>query len=171
MAVRRTSHANRAGTSLDSGGELLAAIVVLSFASYKLLGSDLLPEMDEGGFILDYITPPGSSLAESNRILLRIEKILRSTPEVETTSRRTGLQLGLAAVTEANSGDFTVKLKSDRKRAIDDIISDIRSQIEGQEPGAKVEFVQLLQDMIGDLTSQPEPSRHQIILARWKALE
>ena len=133
------------------------AIVVLSFASYNLLGSDLLPEMDEGGFILDYITPPGSSLTESNRILLRIEKILRSTPEVETTSRRTGLQLGLAAVTEANSGDFTVKLKSDRKRAIDDIISDIRSQIEGQEPTVKVEFVQLLQDMIGDLTSQPEP--------------
>jgi multidrug efflux pump subunit AcrB len=150
------------------------AIVVLSLASYKLLGSDLLPEMDEGGFILDYITPPGSSLAESNRILLRIEKILRSTPEVETTSRRTGLQLGLAAVTEANSGDFTVKLKSDRKRAIDDIISDIRSQIEGQEPATKVEFIQLLQDMIGDLTSQPEPagtSRYQVILARWKALE
>jgi multidrug efflux pump subunit AcrB len=133
------------------------AIVVLSFASYKLLGSDLLPEMDEGGFIVDYITPPGSSLAESNRILLRIERILRSIPEVETTSRRTGLQLGLAAVTEANSGDFTVKLKSDRKRAIDDIISDIRSQIEGQEPAVKVEFVQLLQDMIGDLNSQPEP--------------
>jgi multidrug efflux pump subunit AcrB len=133
------------------------AIVVLSFASYKLLGSDLLPEMDEGGFILDYITPPGSSLSESNRILLRIEKILQSTPEVETTSRRTGLQLGLAAVTEANSGDFTVKLKTDRKRAIDDIISDIRSQIEEHEPVAKVEFVQLLQDMIGDLTSQPEP--------------
>ena len=133
------------------------AIVVLSFASYKLLGSDLLPEMDEGGFIVDYITPPGSSLAESNRILLRIDKILRSTPEVETTSRRTGLQLGLAAVTEANSGDFTVKLKTDRKRAIDEIISDIRSQIEGNEPAVKVEFVQLLQDMIGDLTSQPEP--------------
>ena len=133
------------------------AIVVLSLASYKLLGSDLLPEMDEGGFILDYITPPGSSLTDSNRILLRIEHILRSTPEVETTSRRTGLQLGLTAVTEANSGDFTVKLKSDRKRAIDDIISDIRSRIEGQEPATKVEFVQLLQDMIGDLTSQPEP--------------
>ncbi len=133
------------------------AIVVLSFASYKLLGSDLLPEMDEGGFILDYITPPGSSLAESNQILLRIDKILRSTPEVETTSRRTGLQLGLTAVTEANSGDFTVKLKADRKRGIDDIISGIRSQIEVQEPTIKVEFVQLLQDMIGDLTSQPEP--------------
>jgi CzcA family heavy metal efflux pump len=132
-------------------------IVILAFVCYKLLGSDLLPEMDEGGFILDYFTPPGSSLAESDRILQHIEEIVRSQPEVENTSRRTGLQLGLAAVTEANRGDFTVKLKSDRKRDIDEIISDIRSEIEQTEPAAKVEFVQVLQDMIGDLTSQPEP--------------
>jgi multidrug efflux pump subunit AcrB len=116
-----------------------------------------LPEMDEGGFILDYYTPPGSSLAESDRILQHLEEIVRSQPEVENTSRRTGLQLGLAAVTEANRGDFTVKLKKDRKRGIDDIISDIRSEIKKTEPGADVEFVQVLQDMIGDLTSQPEP--------------
>jgi CzcA family heavy metal efflux pump len=132
-------------------------IVVLAFACYKLLGSDLLPEMDEGGFVLDYFTPSGSSLAESDRILQHIEEIVRSQPEVESTSRRTGLQLGLAAVTEANRGDFTVKLKRDRKRDIDDIISDVRSEIEHTEPAAKVEFVQVLQDMIGDLTSQPEP--------------
>jgi multidrug efflux pump subunit AcrB len=121
------------------------------------LDTDLLPKMDEGGFILDYFTPPGSSLAESNSILLRIEEILRSMPEVENTSRRTGMQLGLAAVTEANNGDFTVKLKRDRKRDIEEIISDVRSQIEQTEPATKVEFVQLLQDMIGDLTSAPEP--------------
>src|SRR5205823_3709680 len=102
-------------------------------------------------------TPPGSSLAESNRILLHIEEILKSTPEVENTSRRTGLQLGLVAVTEANNGDFTVRLKKDRKRDIDDIIADIRSEIESTEPSTKVEFIQLLQDMIGDLTSAPEP--------------
>jgi CzcA family heavy metal efflux pump len=140
---------------------LLAAssvvIIVLSIVCYLSLGSDLLPAMDEGGFILDYFTPPGSSLAESNRILLHIEEILRATPEVENTSRRTGMQLGLAAVTEANNGDFTVKLKSNRKRDIDDIIADIRSQIEGEEPATKIEFVQLLQDMIGDLISQPQP--------------
>src|SRR6266513_2241157 len=88
-------------------------IVILAFVCYKALGSDLLPEMDEGGFILDYFTPSGSSLAESDRILQHIEEIVRSQPEVENTSRRTGLQLGLAAVTEANRGDFTVKLKSD----------------------------------------------------------
>src|SRR6266704_2468937 len=132
-------------------------IVALTFACYKYLGSDLLPEMDEGGFILDYFTPPGSSLAESNRILLHIEEILHATPEVENTSRRTGLQLGLAAVTEANRGDFTVKLKRGRKRGIDDIIADVRSEIEQKEPATKVEFIQILQDMIGDLTSQPEP--------------
>jgi len=132
-------------------------IIVLSIVCYLSLGSDLLPAMDEGGFILDYFTPPGSSLAESNRILLHMEEILRATPEVENTSRRTGMQLGLAAVTEANNGDFTVKLKSNRKRDIDDIIADIRSQIEGDEPATKIEFVQLLQDMIGDLISQPQP--------------
>ena len=133
------------------------AIVVLSVVCFKLLGTDLLPEMDEGGFILDYFTPPGSSLAESNRILLRLEEVLHSKKEVENTSRRTGLQLGPAAVTEANNGDFTVKLKKDRDRGIDEVIADIRSEIEEGEPGTKVEFIQLLQDMIGDLTSQPEP--------------
>ena len=134
-----------------------AAIVVLSYVCYSFLGTEFLPEMDEGGFILDYFTPPGSSLAESNRILQHIEEILHSTPEVENTSRRTGMQLGLAAVTEANNGDFTVKLKKDRKRGIDEVIADVRGQIEEEEPATKVEFIQLLQDMIGDLTSQPEP--------------
>ena len=132
-------------------------VVALSVLCYSFLGADFLPAMDEGGFILDYFTPPGSSLAESNRILLHIEEILKSAPEVENTSRRTGLQLGLVAVTEANNGDFTVRLKKDRKRDIDDIIADIRSEIESTEPGTKVEFIQLLQDMIGDLTSAPEP--------------
>ena len=135
----------------------IIVIIIGSYVCYRSLGSDLLPEMDEGGFILDYYTPPGSSLAESDRILQHLEEIVRSQPEVENTSRRTGLQLGLAAVTEANRGDFTVKLKKDRKRGIDDIISDVRSEIKKTEPGADVEFVQVLQDMIGDLTSQPEP--------------
>jgi len=132
-------------------------VIVLSMVCYHFLGSDLLPEMDEGGFILDYYTPPGSSLAESNRILQHIEQILRETPEVENTSRRTGLQLGLAAVTEANRGDFTVRLKQKRDRGIDEVIDEVRAKIKQTEPAADVEFVQVLQDMIGDLTSAPEP--------------
>ncbi len=133
------------------------AIIALTYGCYRLLGTDLLPEMDEGGFILDYYTPPGSSLTESDRILQRIERILRATPEVENTSRRTGLQLGLAAVTEANRGDFTVKLKSKRDRGIDEVIDDVRAQIKKTEPSTDVEFVQVLQDMIGDLSNEPEP--------------
>src|SRR6267154_1590181 len=105
-------------------------VIALSVLCYRFLGTDFLPAMDEGGFILDYFTPPGSSLAESNRILLHIEEILKSTPEVENTSRRTGMQLGLVAVTEANNGDFTVRLKKNRKRDIDDIIADIRGETE-----------------------------------------
>ncbi len=139
---------------------LLASSVVimaLSYGCYRFLGTDLLPAMDEGGFILDYYTPAGSSLTESDRILRHIEEILRSVPEVENTSRRTGLQLGLAAVTEANRGDFTVRLKRKRSRDIDEIIEDVRGQVEQSEPSAKVEFVQVLQDMIGDLSNEPEP--------------
>ncbi len=133
------------------------ALVVISFACFKFLGSDLLPEMDEGGFILDYLTPPGSSLAETDRIVSHLEQILRETPEVESTSRRTGMQLGLAAVTEANRGDLTVKLKANRSRATDDVIADLRAQIKREEPAADVDFPLILQDMIGDLTGEPEP--------------
>jgi multidrug efflux pump subunit AcrB len=134
-----------------------AAIVVLSLACYKFLETELMPEMDEGSFILDYWTPPGSSLTESDRILQHIDKILKATPEVENTSRRTGLELGLAAVTEANRGDFTVRLKRKRDRAIDEIITDVRNEINKTEPATRVEFVQVLQDMIGDLSNEPEP--------------
>jgi hypothetical protein len=96
---------------------------------------------------------------------------LHATPEIETTSRRTGLQLGLAAVTEANNGDFTVKLKSKRDRDVEEVIEDVRGRIEEEEPAAKVEFVQLLQDMIGDLTSQPKPIVIKALRTRWKILE
>ncbi|HWW85777.1 MAG TPA: efflux RND transporter permease subunit, partial [Vicinamibacterales bacterium] len=96
-------------------------VVIAAYACYQGLGSDLLPAMDEGGFIIDYIMPAGSSLAETDGVLTGVEQILKSTPEVEGTSRRTGLQLGLAAVTEANTGDVTVKLKQDRKRTGDEV--------------------------------------------------
>ncbi|MGD0446417.1 MAG: efflux RND transporter permease subunit [Edaphobacter sp.] len=134
-----------------------ALLAVGIYAGYAALGTDLLPEMDEGGFILDYIMPAGSSLAETDRVLQHVERILQNTPEVESTSRRTGLQMGLAAVTEANTGDITVKLKSKRDRGIDEVIADLRAQIKSSEPQLDVEFTQVLQDMIGDLSNAPEP--------------
>jgi CzcA family heavy metal efflux pump len=137
-------------------------LVVGTWAGYQALGSDLLPEMDEGGFILDYIMPAGSSLSETNRVLEHVERILHDTPEVESTSRRTGLQMGLASVTEANTGDFTVKLKAKRSRAIDDVMADVRAQIRSTEPELDIEFTQVLQDMIGDLSNAPEPIQIKI---------
>ncbi len=128
-----------------------------SYFCYNSLGSDLLPAMDEGNFILDYLTPAGSSLTDTNDILLGVEKIILATPEVESDSRRTGLQLGLSGVTEANRGDFSVKLKRDRKRPIDEVISEVRAKVNKQYPQLDVEFIQTLQDMIGDLSNSPEP--------------
>ena len=143
-------------------GVACSLLVIASWVGYQALGSDLLPEMDEGGFVLDYIMPAGSSLTETNRVLQHVERILHETPEVEVTSRRTGLQMGLAAVTEANTGDFTVKLKSKRSRGIDDVIEDVRAQIKATEPELDVEFTQVLQDMIGDLSNAPEPIQIKI---------
>jgi multidrug efflux pump subunit AcrB len=138
-------------------GGLCAILIVISYLSYKKLGSDLLPAMDEGGFILDYVTPPGSSLQETNRMVSHMEQIVRTLPETESTSRRTGLQLGLAAVTEANTGDISVKLKDDRKRGIDEILADVRAKVTAAEPAVDVDFHQVLEDMIGDLTGAPQP--------------
>ena len=148
-------------------GVFCVILIAVSYVCYNQLGTDLLPHMDEGGFILDYVMPPGSSLAETNRVVTHVENIIKAVPEVESTSRRTGLQLGLAAVTEPNTGDIAVKLKDKsgffgfggggRTRNIDDIISEVRQKVTTQEPALDVEFTQVLQDMISDLTGAPEP--------------
>ena len=134
-----------------------AVIIVVSVVAFRSLGTDLLPEMDEGGFIVDYLSPAGSSLQETNRMVSHVEQMLREIPEVQSTSRRTGLELGLAAVTEANRGDIAVKLRRKRDRSADEVISELRAKVEQQEPGLEVEYVQVLQDMIGDLSNAPEP--------------
>jgi len=152
---------------------LSLVLIACAYASYRGLGTDLLPEMDEGGFIVDYLMPAGTSLQETDRVLEHVEQILHSVPEVETTSRRTGLQLGLAAVTEANSGDFTVKLKQDRSRSVEEVMEEVRAKVHQSEPALDIELLQLLQDMIGDLSNAPEPvqiklfSNDPTILKEW----
>ena len=152
---------------------LSLVLIACAYASYRGLGTDLLPEMDEGGFIVDYLMPAGTSLQETDRDLEHVEQILHSIPEVETTSRRTGLQLGLAAVTEANSGDFTVKLKQDRSRSVEEVMEEVRAKVHQSEPALDIELLQLLQDMIGDLSNAPEPvqiklfSNDPAILKEW----
>ncbi len=134
---------------------IIAVLAVLTFFIYKGLGSEFLPEFEEHGFILDYVAPPGASLDETDRMLRHVEQMLKDTPGVDGYSRRTGAQLGLAGVTEPNTGDFAIKLKD--SAATDDVVSDLRHKIESTEPALRVEFPGILSDLIGDLVSAPQP--------------
>ncbi|MFN2578929.1 MAG: efflux RND transporter permease subunit [Pyrinomonadaceae bacterium] len=145
--------------ALDNRWIVLIIIVVVllgSYFLYKGLGSEFLPEFDESAFVLDYWAPPGASLAETNRMLGDVEEKLMKTPEIESYSRRTGLELGLF-VTEPNRGDFAVKLRPGHKRDTDEVISDLREQIAEAEPALEIEFVGIVPDVIGDLQGAPEP--------------
>jgi multidrug efflux pump subunit AcrB len=135
---------------------VIALLLLGSFFIYKMLGSEFLPSFDEGAFVLDYTAPPGASLGETDRMLRHVEAMLKETPDVESYSRRTGLQLGLS-ITEPNTGDFLVKLKSGKRRTTDEVTAELRSKIEGSEPALRVEFAGILSDLIGDLTSSPAP--------------
>lgn len=145
--------------SLDNRWLVMVAVIVVLVVCavlYRSLGSEFLPEFDEGAFVLDYVSPPGSSLTETDRMLRHVEEMLKETPEVESYSRRTGLELGLF-ITEPNSGDFLVKLKPNHARPTNEVKDDLRQQIESSEPALEVEFAGILPDLIGDLTSAPEP--------------
>src|ERR1041384_2224723 len=137
-------------------GLVIVLVLAGSFLLYRTLGSEFLPEFDESAFVLDYIARAGSSLAETNRMLQGVEELLLKTPEVESYSRRTGLEMGLF-VTEPNTGDFAVKLNTGHKRSTEAVISDLREQIAEAEPALDVEFVGILPDVIGDLQGNPEP--------------
>jgi CzcA family heavy metal efflux pump len=125
------------------------------FAFYSVQ-SGFMPVMDEGGFIIDYRAPPGTSLTETDRLMRQVEAILQKIPEVQTYSRRTGLGLG-GDLNEANQGDFFVRLKSGPRRGIEEIMDDLRAQVEHNVPGIEIETAQLMEDLIGDLTSVPQP--------------
>ncbi|HEX4209242.1 MAG TPA: efflux RND transporter permease subunit, partial [Candidatus Binataceae bacterium] len=131
-----------------------AAAIGVAFWLYRIAGTDYLPALDEGAFILDYITPPQSTLADTEALLAKIQQILKTTPEVAAFSRRTGTQLG-SFLTESNTGDISVLLKADRSRAIDEVTASIRQRILTEVPGVQIEFSQVLQDLIGDLSGTP----------------
>ena len=137
---------------------LVGAIVSIGIAiiAYRDAGTDYLPPLDEGAFILDYITPPPSTMDDTTALLDSIQSVLKTTPEVAAFGRRTGTQLGFF-LTESNRGDISVRLKRDRKRDIDAVMESVRSRILNTVPGVTVEFSQVLQDLIGDLSGVPEP--------------
>ena len=118
--------------------------------------SGFMPAMDEGGFVLDYKAQPGSALTDTDRLLRQVEAIVTATPEVASYSRRTGVQLG-GGLTEADEGDYFIRLRGGSRRGIDAVMTDIRQQIDTKVPGLSVELIQLMGDLIGDLTAVPQP--------------
>src|SRR5262249_12701707 len=120
------------------------------------LGTGFLPEMDEGALILDYVAPPGTSPSETQRLLTDVERELARTPEIEAYSGRIGDQLGFF-ITEPNVADHVPMLKRRRSRGAEEVASDLRGRIESQWPMLRVEFGQLVEDVIGDLIAVPQP--------------
>ena len=134
-----------------AGGLALAVYLIL-----PRLETGFLPEMDEGSIVLDYSTPPGTSLEETDRILREVEKIITATPEVAAYSRRTGTQMGFF-ITEPNRGDYLIQLKKQRKQTTDQVIAGIRKKVEGSQPALKIDFGQVIGDMLGDLMTSVQP--------------
>ena len=120
------------------------------------LATGFLPEMDEGAIVLDYNSPPGTSIEETDRMLRQAEKLIVQVPEVASYSRRTGTQMGFF-ITEPNRGDYLIRLKTDRQRTTEDVISDIRERIEATQPALTIDFGQVIGDMLGDLMSTVQP--------------
>jgi len=135
---------------------LCVLILLAGLQIYGRLESEFLPSMDEGGFVIDYQGRPGTSLAQTNQLLMQAEQILRTIPDVESYSRRTGARLALA-IAEPHTGDFLVKLKPDRQRSTQQVISDLRQQFNTAVPGLRWEFPGILGDLIGDLMWSPAP--------------
>ena len=134
----------------------VAVLLVAGVLAYKAVGSGFMPAMDEGGFVLDYRSSPGTALSETDRLLRQVEQIVRATPDVQSYSRRTGTGLG-GGLSEANTGDFFIRLKDGKRRPVEVVMDDIRSRVEHDVPGLTVEMAQLMEDLIGDLTAVPQP--------------
>ncbi|MGZ3937765.1 MAG: efflux RND transporter permease subunit [Flavisolibacter sp.] len=120
------------------------------------LKTGFLPEMDEGSIVLDYNSPPGTSLDETDKMLHQVELIINKVPEVEAYSRRTGTQMGFF-ITEPNRGDYLIQLKKKRKRTTEEVIADIRKQVESSQPALTIDFGQVINDMLGDLMESVQP--------------
>jgi CzcA family heavy metal efflux pump len=148
----------------------IVPLLLLGWLSYEHLGSGFMPKMDEGGFVIDYVAPPGTSLTETDRLCRQVGAILQKIPEVDTYSRRTGLGLGGVGLTEANEGDFFVRLKPFPRRPIEAVMDEVRQRIHHSVPGLHVEMAQLMEDLIGDLTEVPQPIEIKIFSDNEKLL-
>ena len=148
---------------------IIACIIILFVLPAKM-PSGFLPEMDEGGIVLDFSSPPGTTLEETDRMLKEVDKIIKQQPEVETFSRRLGTQMGFF-ITEPNQGDYLIQLKKKRNKTTDEVSSDLRSKIEVSLPQLNIDFGQVIADMLGDLMSSIKPIEIKVYGDNRKKLE
>jgi multidrug efflux pump subunit AcrB len=134
----------------------IVPLLLLGGIAYLEVPSGFMPVIDEGGFVMDFYSKPGTSLDETERELQQVEAILREQPELDTFSRRTGTGLG-GDLGEAHHGDYFVRLKSDHRRGTEEVMSAVLADVESKVPGVEVELAQLSEDLIGDLTAVPQP--------------
>ena len=160
MAGPRQRYARLAAGLLARPGLVALVAIGVLLATGTLanlrLASGFMPQMDEGGFVLDYKAHPGAALSETDRLVRQVEAILRETPEVDSYSRRTGVQLG-GGLTEADEGDFFVHLRRGQRRGVEEVMAEVRQKIQAGAPGLEIETAQLMEDLIGDLTAVPQP--------------
>ncbi|HQS03035.1 MAG: transporter [Halothiobacillus sp. 24-54-40] len=148
---------------------IIALVIAIGGFALGKVPSGFMPEMNEGGFVLDYQTAPGTSLIETDRLVSQVERILAATPEVSTWTRRTGTQLG-GGLTEANQGDMFILLKSPEGQSA--VMNRLADQITQEVPGFQLlDMNQPMQDLIGDLSGSPRPVVVVLSGADWPTLQ
>jgi multidrug efflux pump subunit AcrB len=135
----------------------IVPLLLVGWFAFSHVQTGFIPHLDEGGFVIDYLSKPGTALSETVREVNQMEAILRADPAVATFSRRTGAGLG-GDLTEPNEGDFFVRLKPLGQRApISTVMQRLSDQFTDQVPGIDFDTAQLMSDLIGDLTGVPQP--------------
>jgi CzcA family heavy metal efflux pump len=145
-------------------------LIVLTAIILPNISTGFLPDMDEGSIVLDYNSPPGTSLEETDRELKEVEKIITSTPEVAAYSRRTGTQMGFF-ITEPNRGDYLIQLKQNRSKTTNEVTDEIRARIDASGLPLTVDFGQVITDMLGDLMSSVQPIEIKVFGTDQKVIE
>jgi heavy metal efflux system protein len=115
------------------------AIAVPSVVLGLRIGSDFMPQLDEGAFLLQTVLPAEAALDEVDRLNHRVEDVLHQVPEVEDVVRRTGRAERTEDPMPHTVSDVLVVLKTERSRSLEDIEADMRGRLEGT-PGVAVLF-------------------------------
>lgn len=103
------------------------------------IGSDFIPPLNEGAFLLQTVVPAEASLAQVDQLNHRVEDILRKFPEVEDVVRRTGRAERTEDPMPHTLSDVLVVLKPDVTGDLSELEERMREELE-HAPGIAVLF-------------------------------